>query len=232
MNIHPRNISTNRYPLFKEIFGEVKGQTVFDFGGGSGNLLYFSEGNIQESKYTCTDVSRDSVNQGKLEFSKSSFIQFNRFNWMYNHKGNTKLEFPEVNKNQDYIWAYSVFSHTDLDEFVKTVLWFTSFNFKKIAVSFLTFNEMLIWAYNKRTNEYGNCVDIKKYINSKRNILYFFDNDKIIFDDFKLPFTRHKYLLTFYNENFLKEIFWQHGIEINILHPGDGFIPFLVINNV
>ena len=232
MSVHPRSDTAHTYDLFKELFDDIQNKKILDFGGSSGNLLFFSQGEIEQNNYTCIDIVKDAIDQGKLEFSKSSFIHFNRFNWMYNHKGSTKLEFPKIDKNQDYIWAYSVFSHTDLDEFVKTVQWLTSFNYKKIAISFLTFNELLTWAYNKRTEEYGSCIDIKKYLNTNNNILYFFDNDKVVLDKKVLPVSFHKHLLAFYNEDYLKEIFLENGIKINILRPGDGYVPFLVIDNV
>lgn len=228
MSIHPRTVETNRYPIFKEIFGNTEDATVLDFGGSSGNLLYFSEGNIKEENYTCIDIVETAIMQGKAEFSNAKFIHNNRYNWMYNHSGNKDLIFPTVNKNQDYIWAYSVFSHTDLDEFIQTIKWFTTFNFKKIAVSFLTFNEMLAWAYNKRYNEYGKCLDIKKYLNTtQHNIMYLFDNNKVIFDKSTLDNINYKYLLTFYNTNWLIERLALEGLNINIVYPGNGYVPFL-----
>jgi SAM-dependent methyltransferase len=228
MSVHPRNTQTNRYPLFHEIFGNTKESTVLDFGGSSGNLLYFSNGNIKEENYTCIDIVENAIMQGRAEFSNAEFIHNNRYNWMYNHAGNRELKFPNVNKNQDYIWAYSVFSHTDLDEFIQTIKWFTTFNFKKIAVSFLTFNEMLVWAYNKRYSEYGECVDIKKYHNTTcYNTMYLFDNNKVTFDNSTLANINCKYLLTFYNTNWLIERLAQEGLNINIVYPGDGYVPFL-----
>lgn len=226
--IHPRNENTNRYPLFNELFGNTNESTVLDFGGSSANLLYFSEGNIKEENYTCIDIVETAIIQGRTEFSNAKFIHNNRYNWMYNHSGNKDLIFPNVDKNQDYIWAYSVFSHTDLDEFIQTIKWFTTFNFKKIAISFLTFNEMLVWAYNKRYNEYGKCLDIKKYLNTtQHNIMYLFDNNKVIFDKSILDNINYKYLLTFYNTNWLIERLALEGLNINIIYPGNGYVPFL-----
>lgn len=228
MSVHPRNLETNRYPLFKEIFGDAAINTVLDFGGSSGNLLYFSDGGIKEENYTCVDIVENAITKGKAEFSNAKFIHNDRYNWMYNHSGNKDLIFPNVNNNQDYIWAYSVFSHTDLDEFIQTIKWFTTFNFKKIAVSFLTFNEMLVWAYNKRYSEYGECVDIKKYHNTTYyNIMYLFDNNKLTFNNSTLGNINCKYLLTFYNTNWLIERFAQEGLNINIVYPGNGYVPFL-----
>jgi len=227
MTVHPRNNSTNRYSLFNEIFGDTTNSTVLDFGGSSGNLLYFSHNKIKQENYTCIDIVKEAIESGNEEFSQATFIHNNRYNWMYNHLGNDNLIFPDINKKQDYIWAYSVFSHTDLNEFIETVKWLMTFDYKKIAVSFLTFNEMLEWAYNKRLNEYGKCIDIR---NSNFQTMYFFDNDKIITDDITLTTSKnYKYLLTFYNIEYLTEFFQQHNIHINITYPGDGYVPFLIV---
>lgn len=232
MSIHPRNDSTNRYPLFEEIFGNTINNTVLDFGGSSGNLLYFSNNNILQKNYTSVDTVLEAVLSGKKEFSNSKFYHYNRYNWMYNHDGSFEYKFPNVDKNQDYIWAYSVFSHTDLTEFTETIKWFLTFNFKKIALSFLTFNEMLEWTYNKRVSEYGNCIDIKKYKNTKeQNIIYFFDNNKLVVDNKTLNIKNSKYLMTFYNSaylvNHIKKIAYNY--KISIIMPGNGYIPFLCI---
>lgn len=230
--IHPRNEKTNRYPLFEQVFGDVQHNTVLDFGGSSGNLLYFSNNHITEHNYTSIDIVEEAVIRGAQEFPNAAFYHYDRYNWMYNHHGNLNLKFPNIDKNQDYIWAYSVFSHTDLDEFVNTVKWFLTFNFKKIAISFLTFNEMLEWAYNKRTEEFTKSIDVKKYVNTTdHNIIYFFDNNKLIVDKEKINVLNSKYLLTFYSTDFIFDRFKNiaSGYKINIVKPGNGYVPFLCI---
>ena len=88
MSLHPRNTATNRYPLFTEIFPNHNDVSVLDFGGNQGNLLHFSNGQIDASKYTCIDVSKESITQGQEEFPESKWYHFDKFNFMYNHFNN------------------------------------------------------------------------------------------------------------------------------------------------
>ena len=46
--IHPRDASTNRFPIFEELNPNYSYDSLLDFGGNQGNLLYFSEGKINE----------------------------------------------------------------------------------------------------------------------------------------------------------------------------------------
>ena len=170
--MHPRNNTTNRFSLFEKFAGNYKNKKILDYGGNRGNLLYFSQGKIKQENYTCIDVEKDAIEQGKIEFPNANFMHYDRYNWMYNHNGNMQHDFPKLYLCYDIIWAYSVFSHTDLDEFIAGVKWFTKLDFELAAISFLTFNEMLEWAYNKRFQEYNMCVDIKQYKHSLESNLF------------------------------------------------------------
>jgi len=232
MNIHPRNNATNRFPLFEEIFKDYENCTVFDFGGSSGNLLYFSNGKILDKKYTCLDISKEAIEKGKDEFPNSTWIHYDRFNWMYNYNGNREVIFPNVDQNQDLIWAYSVFSHVDADEFIKTIEWFCNFNFKKIAVSFLDIDsaEMKEYFYNKRKAEYGWCDEILKNVTSKdTDYFYFLDNNEYALNKYKCDCESKAYFLSFFNIEWLLFALKQRGIEAKVIKPGDGYIPFLII---
>ncbi len=232
MSVHPRNSSTNRYLLFEEIFGKSKDSTVLDFGGNSGNLLYFSNNNIRESNYTNIDVSKIGINYGVKEFPNSKFYYYDRYNWMYNHNGNEKYNFPTLNSNHyDFVWAYSVFSHTDFDELLETIKWFCTFKFKKIAVSILDIAnyDMIEYFYNKRVDDYGSCISISEH--TQNNILYFFDNNKTTTNSLKLKKHNCKHFLTFYNIKWLKDKFLQNNIYIDILYPGNKLVPFIVIDS-
>lgn len=235
MNIHPRNNSTNRFPLFDEIFSNYENSKVFDFGGSSGNLLYFSNGKIREEKYTCLDISVDALNTGRKEFPNSTWVHYNRFNWMYNPQGNTEFMFPNINTDQDFIWAYSVFSHVDANEFIKTILWMTTFNYKKIAVSFLDIDapEMKEYFYNKRVSEYGNCNDMLKTVSSKdTDYFYFLDNDAYEINKYECDYTSNSYFLSFFNTEWLIFTLKQHGINSKVIRPGNGYVPFLIIERI
>ena len=231
MSIHPRNSSTNRFPIFKEIFGDIKNYNILDFGGSSGNLLYFSQGEILENSYTCIDISKEATDKGQSEFPKARFDYYDRYNWMYNHNGNLDLKFPNINKSYDFIWAYSVFSHTDLDEMLKTIKWMISLNPKKIAVSFLDLElALLTYFYNKRIESYGYSIDIRKFCNNDFNTVSLFDSNMLTVNKLKLESYNCDHFVTFYNIDFLKEYFAEQDIYINIITPKNSTVPFLVID--
>jgi hypothetical protein len=233
MYVHDRNTSTNRYPLFKELFVDIDKPSVLDYGGNQGNLLYFSKGDILECNYTSIDVSINSVELGKKEFPLASWYHYDCFNHMYNHNG-TATEFPNVlNTTQDLIWAYSVFSHTDLDELVSTLTWLTSFKFKKLAVSVLDINtyELLQYFYMKRVNDFGKSFQLTDLQNKNYDIAYFYDNDSILINNSTSPKTKCKYFISLFDLNFLQSYLKEKGFNVMIKRPGNGYIPFLCIEN-
>ena len=132
--IHPRDSSTNRFPIFKELNPDYSYDSLLDFGGNQGNLLYFSEGKINEEKYTSIDNSFDSLELGRKEFTKADFIFWNRYNEMYNHEGNKNEPLPNL-KQHDYIWAYSVFSHMIIEDIIEVLDWMKTINAKRIMTS-------------------------------------------------------------------------------------------------
>ena len=177
--IHPRNESTNRYPLFNELIPEYTfNDTLLDYGGSSGNLLYFSNGAINKSKYTCIDVVKESIELGQKEFSESNFIHWNRYNQMYNTNGEKDEPLPAI-PNQSFIWGYSVFSHMIFEDIVEVLLWMKSLNPKKIVMSYLNndHDEYSKWTmnyfYDKRIKSFGECVDFRM---NNDNYFYLTDN--------------------------------------------------------
>jgi len=233
MALYERNNSTNKYPLFKEIFKDLSTSSVLDYGGNRGNLLYFSNGEIIENTYTSIDVDIESIESGKQEFPNANWYHYDKFNYMYNHNGQT-TEFPRIeNKNQDLIWAYSVFSHTDLEELKYTLKWLTSFNFKKLAVSVLDINtsEVLQYFYTRRVKDYGYSFKLPDLKGKDYDIVYFFDHDSLIINREVCPKLTCQHFVSFYNLDFLQDYLKQHGYTTTIKRPGDGYFPFLYIEN-
>ena len=176
--LHEREKYTNRYPLFKELIPEYKRKnTLLDFGGNRGNLLYFSDNKINHKKYTCVDVSEEAIIVGQEEFPDARFIHWDRYNEMYNHDGTN--EKPPTLHSHEYIWAYSVFSHTKIDDIVDSLVWCKSLNPKKMVFSYISndgdnaSDEVLNYFYEKRMDKYGSCVDFRK---NEENYFYFSDN--------------------------------------------------------
>tara|TARA_B100000927_G_scaffold188975_1_gene152205 strand:- start:2077 stop:2751 length:675 start_codon:yes stop_codon:yes gene_type:complete len=223
--IHPRNKDTNRYPLFNELIPEYTlDNTLLDYGGSSGNLIYFSDGAINKSKYTCVDVVKDAIDTGQLEFPDSNFIHWNRYNEMYNTNGIKKEPLP-ILSNHDYIWGYSVFSHMILEDIIEVILWMKSLNPKKIVMSYLNndhddnSNRVMNYFYQKRIKEFNSCVDFRL---NKNSFFYLSDNEYGNKDS--------ELFISVYNTKWLSEQLEKYNIKIKKIHASNFSIPFLEIS--
>lgn len=231
MHIHPRNESTNRYPLYKQIFLDSANQRVLDYGGNRGNLLFFSNFEIEESLYTSIDVSTASIEIGKEEFPSAKWYHFDKWNWAYHHEGQKNIPFPDINKQQDYIWAYSVFSHTDFAEFLEAIKWFMTFDYKKIALSFLDADgyDMKEWFRRRRVDEFGSSVNLPEVYTD--DIFYFTNNDNIIRSLHAVEKYPYSHFLAFYKVDWLLSKLQEENIIATIERPEPGYVPFLVITS-
>jgi len=232
MSLYPRTKETNTFPLFDILFSNIDYNTVLDYGGNQGNLLYFSQGKIQPQHYTCVDVDAQSIQSGQQEFPTSTWTHFNRYNHAYNPKGKDNI-FPSIDPSQDCIYAFSIFTHTDLQDLTVTLKWFQTLDYKKIAVSLLDIKnkDMLDFFYQKRIQTYGSCVDIQNLYKLKNNCVYLINNDTIITDETELEKRGCRHLLTFYNLDFIVEYLHQHSIDVYVEKPALSQVPFICIDN-
>lgn len=231
MSIHPRNSNTNRYPLFKQLFDTTSENTVLDFGGNTGNLLHFSQGEIHADNYTSVDVSADSITQGATEFPSASFVHYDRWNSMYNHAGEKDFNFPTLDKHQDFIYSFSVFTHTDFDEFLNTLRWLHTFNYTRMAHSLLDLRctGTMNWFYNKRVADYGSCADIMSLVNDPDvNIVYLYDNHTIVVNEEIAPAIDSEHFLTFYDTDWLINRLDEFNLKIK--RPSPDLHPFVVMD--
>lgn len=229
MSLHVRDHLSNKFPVFLSLFDKFEqNNSVLDFGGNRGNLLYFSNNKIKEEKYLCIDVDQHALNVGKSEFPNATWLHYNQYNWMYNHQGNVNEPFPKVS-NTDYIWAYSVFTHTDFVELKNTIEWFYSLNPINGAISILDINNKNIVDYftEKRIDEYGNCVDVNQYKDC--NIVYLGNNDLVTTDVEKLDSSNCSHFLSFYNLNWLEERLKSYFPSIHIKYLTNNFSPFIIL---
>ena len=221
--IHPRDSSTNRFPIFKELNPNYAYDSLLDFGGNRGNLLYFSEGKINEEKYTSIDNSFDSLELGRKEFTKADFIFWNRYNEMYNHEGNKNEPLPNL-KQHDYIWAYSVFSHMIIEDIIEVLSWMKTINAKRIMTSYLCNDEddnskkVMQYFYNRRIDQFGSTIDFRDNIDD-----YFYLTDN------KYGHSSGETFIAVYNTKYLINRLKQYGIIAKKTISTKTPIPFLEI---
>lgn len=233
MTLHPRTDLTNRFPLFAEIFSDIDFKSVLDFGGNSGNLLHFSDDTISEESYICVDPSVVAITNGTQEFKKAQFYHYDKYNYMYNHNGSVTAELPNL-PDVDVVWVYSVFSHTDLHELYDLTKKLMLLNPKRIAISILDMDtpDMLQYFYNKRVADYGSCVDIRTLIDSDVNIAYLVDNTSLITETVHQPPIDCECFLAFYRLEYIKTYFADRGITVTFHRPGEGYVPFMIIDRI
>jgi hypothetical protein len=96
-------------------------KNVLDFGGNIGNMLRDPNCTIDEERYWCLDVVRESIERGKETFPKSHWIFYDRYSFFFNPQGAKHLELPEITTLFDYVVAYSVFTNTSRTDMLDLV---------------------------------------------------------------------------------------------------------------
>jgi len=94
---------------------------VLDFGGNVGNMLRDSNCTIDEERYWCIDVVKESIERGRELFPNSHWIFYDRFSFFFNPQGAKELELPQTEVLFDYIVAYSVFTNTSRTDMLDLV---------------------------------------------------------------------------------------------------------------
>lgn len=209
-------------------FPAVEGKSVLDFGGNRGNILFFNP-DIDRDKYTCVEVDKEPLEVGKAEFGTGNWIHYDRYNMDYNPNGSIDAELPDV-PYHDYAWAYSVFSHTDCDEMIKTVDWLVERS-GTLAFSFLDINNEKVKQhfYDKRVEADGSCID---FVKETGDLAYLIGSREWIpgaqsfvpRDD-----TRDRFL-AFYDQSFILSLFAGKYKRVAIWDK-TYHVPFVVIEN-
>ena len=231
-NIYTREEQNNRFPIYERLVDSVENKTVMDFGGNTGNLLYFSEGKIKEENYVCVDLEKEALAIGEAEYPNAEWISYDRYAWCYNHNGERNSPFPSPKKEQiDHIFSYSVFSHTDFHELVTTLKWMKTFNPEVIAVSvLLTENKVIAnWFWQRRVQEYGNCVDYRNHLRDCQTTFSVFDNDFIVEDTPYMAEYNSRHLITFYQKDWLISELAREGFEVELIQPPGSFQSFILL---
>ena len=114
---------TGQFTYFSRQLGETdwRGKDVLDFGGNIGNMLRDADSTIDEDRYWCIDVVRQSIERGKAAFPKGHWIFYDRYCFFFNPHGIPQLKLPEIPEPFDYIVAYSVFTNTSRTDMLDLV---------------------------------------------------------------------------------------------------------------
>lgn len=116
-------VKISQFAYFNEQLEEPdwNGKRVLDFGGNKGNLLLDPSCTIRQEDYYCVDVVREAIEEGRRAFPEAHWAHYNRYNRSFNPEGEPQLRVPDLGCRFDFILAYSVFTHTTLDEMLDLV---------------------------------------------------------------------------------------------------------------
>lgn len=98
-----------------------RGKRVLDFGGNIGNLLRDPNSTVDEERYWCLDVARESVEAGRASFPKAHWVFYDRYSFSFNPRGVRGLPVPDLGQRFDYILAFSVFTNTTPSDMLQMV---------------------------------------------------------------------------------------------------------------
>lgn len=111
-------VKISQFAYFHEQLDEPDwtGKLVLDFGGNKGNLLLDPSCAIQQRDYYCVDVVSEAIAEGRRTFPEAHWFHYDRYNRSFNPEGIRDLKIPDLERQFDFILAYSVFTHTTLEE--------------------------------------------------------------------------------------------------------------------
>jgi 2-polyprenyl-3-methyl-5-hydroxy-6-metoxy-1,4-benzoquinol methylase len=92
------------------------GKSVLDFGGNRGSILHDPACEIRRQNYYCVDVILEAIEEGRKSFPDAHWAHYDRYNCSFNPEGVVDLPVPDFGREFDVILAYSVFTHTTLEE--------------------------------------------------------------------------------------------------------------------
>lgn len=111
-------VKTSQFAYFDELLDHPNwaDKLVLDFGGNRGNILRDPACRIETQNYYCLDIIKDAIDEGRQTFPDAHWFHYNRYNCSFNPTGIRDLPIPDPACEFDLILAYSVFTHTTLEE--------------------------------------------------------------------------------------------------------------------
>jgi hypothetical protein len=234
-HIFNRAPENDRFGFYEELFGDLEGKTVMDFGGNSGNLLHFSDGKIREEDYTCVDVDLEVMEQSMMEYPMAEWLHYNTHHPVYNPTGIRFAPLPQSRRETfDYIFSYSVFSHTDFKELHYTLNRMRAVYSPTVmahSIQLTSDHKMAEWYYDRRVEEYGRCADFQEAFDDCKESVTLVDNDTVYVDTMQLPLNTCKHLVTFYKKDWLLSMLKFYGFDVQLVKPTGCYQTYILIKS-
>jgi len=186
-----------KYDLY--IPEDITSKSILDYGCGNGNLLNFG---IDPNYYTGFEIDINAYQYCVTQYPEYYFMFQDIYSEVYNKDG--LRTFPKLNQSYDIIFAYSVFTHTTYEYFLKCINLFKEHLNPNgsIYISMILFenDKMLRYFSHKRNISFGSCDKIipTSTVGYLRDNKY--NTDLEIYDNF----------VSIYDKEFLS----QHGTII------------------
>lgn len=112
-----------QFAYFDELLGrpDWRGRKVLDFGGNVGTFLEGARGAVAQEDYWCVDLNREVVERGRREYPRAHFVHYDRYSSQFNPEGTRYLAVPDCGVGFDFVFAFSVFTHTHPREMIELV---------------------------------------------------------------------------------------------------------------
>ena len=104
---------------------------------------------------------------------------------------------------------------------------------KKIAISIITTEDKVLtnWFWQRRVQEYGECVDFRPDIANCTSTFSLFDNNFVVPGQTALQEYDCRHIITIYNSDWLVERLAKEGFTAEIIRPRGSFASFVVIDS-
>ncbi|HWN11938.1 MAG TPA: class I SAM-dependent methyltransferase [Pyrinomonadaceae bacterium] len=112
-----------QFPYFDQQLGhpDWTGGRILDFGGNVGGFLVGAGGRINPDNYWCIDLNRNAIERGSAQSPRAHFVHYNRYSSQFNPDGVRYHPIPDCGVKFDVIVAFSIFTHTHVNEVIELV---------------------------------------------------------------------------------------------------------------
>lgn len=205
--------NTNNYLKYNvrdylESIVDIKDKKVLDFGCNHANFLPW------DGDYTGYDIDKQVIEQNKINYPNCTWLHRDVYNWQYNHTGKDRHDWSMFS-TYDIIFAFSVFTHTDFNEFRTTIRRQKRRLLNKngnILATYISLNDdnNLYNILNHRKELFGDVTLLIKELRNLNNAVIAVERkskELMVFKNIEtIPkFTNETYFLSFYEDNFISE---------------------------
>lgn len=221
IGIRKRKDAYLRYDVksyFSKVVPTWRDNKILDWGCNHSNFLHFN--NKENIDYTGCDIDSDIIDRCRESWPEHKWLYYNHFNWQYS-KTLEDGKWP-LKESYDSILTFSVYTHTDQFEMLSDLsklknnlspngriyLTFFSTELRQSWIDIVKyryeyFKESDIEIWNEIKDCYTCSVSVKN------------GNVKLYKDQTKIPRFNCDYFITYYNDDYIKEITNGRVLEVN-----------------